>query len=161
MSAFTNFGPFILGTPGPTNPVGIYTSYTLLCQKYGAINITRWSNHDNADQNPDFYNITLGISTGESLFNQFWNNGPFFVPLSPVLPIVSDWATTFVAYWLYTTRGLFEMTEDSVGNKLQLGYNLALNQMAQFKGSTSVMSLGCARRWPSPTAAVPSFRGPR
>lgn len=137
------------------NPVGTYTSYSLLCQKYGTINITRWSNHDNNTTQPDYNNIQLGITNGESFLTQYWANGPYFTPLTPAVPLVQDWASTFSAKWVYETRGLFE--DDPVGNKLMGDYNQALSQMALYKGNTQ-MALGCQRRWPSPTAAVPAFR---
>jgi hypothetical protein len=145
---------FVTGTN--QNPVGTYTSYALLCQKYGTINITRWSNHDNNTTQPDYNNISLGISNGESFLDQYWANGPYFTPLTPAVPLVQDWASTFSAKWIYETRGLFE--DDPIGNKLMGDYNQALSQMALYKGNTQ-MALGCQRRWPSPTAAVPAFRG--
>lgn len=144
-----------IGTVNGTvsTPIGYYTSYSLMCQKYGTTNITRWSNHDNNDQLPDYTNITLGIGVAESQLNQFFSNGPYTVPLTPINATISDWATSLAALWIYETRGMFE--DNPQANKLTPDAANARRWMAAYKGNTSTLSLPSIRRWPTPTAAVP------
>jgi Protein of unknown function (DUF1320) len=141
--------------PGYYNP----DYYAALCLKYGTTNITLWSNKGNNSTNPDYNSIQLAVTTGEAQFNNFWQNGPYVVPLNPVNGQIADWAVSVVAWWLYTKRGLFE-SGDPVGAKLKTEYNAAISMMANYKGNTSVMAFypPLARRWPSPTAAVASWR---
>jgi len=136
-----------------STPTGYYTNYGLMCQKYGTINITRWSNTDNLDVLPNYSNITLGIGVAESQINQFFANGPYNVPLAPINYTISDWATSLAALWVYETRGMFE--DNPQANKLTPDAKNAWRWMAAYKGNTSTLTLGTAqRRWPTPTAAV-------
>lgn len=137
---------------GQTTPVGYYTSYALLCAKYGSDNIAKWSNLNNDTTGPNLANVQLGIDTGEDQLNQYWYNSAYNVPLTPLGPMIRDWATTTAAYWIYTTRGLFE--DDTIGNRLQQQYTQMFNMMAAYKGGA--LPFSCARRWPTPTAAVPA-----
>lgn len=135
---------------GTATPVGYYTSYAQLCNKYGSDNIAKWSNLNNDTVGPNLANIQTGISVAEDQLNQYWYNSAYNTPLTPVGPMIQDWGTTGAAYWIYTTRGLFE--EDNIGNRLKQGYLQMMMAMAAYKGGA--LPFGCARRWPSPTAAV-------
>lgn len=142
---------FVTGT---TVPAGYYTSYSLLIAKYGATNIAKWSNTDNSSAKVNLTNVQLGVAVAESQLNTFWYNSAYTTPLTPVLPMISDWATTMAAYWIYTTRGLFE--EDTVGNRLKLFYAETMRAMAGYMGGA--LPFPCGRRWPTPTAAVATTR---
>lgn len=135
---------------GQTTPVGYYTSYSLLVAKYGATNIAKWSNTDNDSKNANLTNIQLGIGVGEDQLNEYFFNGAYSTPLTPLTPMIVDWATTVSAFWIYTTRGLME--DDEVCNRLQRSYTATIQSWAAYKGGA--LYLPCQRRWPSPTAAV-------
>lgn len=144
----------VVGTQA--NPVGYYTNYNNLVLKFGAKNIAMWSNTNNDDTLPNFGNIQFGLSTTDSQINTFYTNGPYNVPLSPISFMIQDWANNLSVYWTYTCRGLLESDEE--GSKLRVLYAQSMSQMALYRGTTSVLSLGASRRWPSPTAAVNARR---
>lgn len=135
-----------------TTPAGYYTSYDALVAKFGYRNIVMWSNLTNDNVLPNYVNITTSLVTTDSQINQFWANGPYNVPLTPINFMIQNWATDMAAYFCYFCRGAFE--SDTEGQKLTTIFRQAMAGMAAYKGLTSVMSLGCQRRWPSPTSAV-------
>lgn len=142
-----------------TTPVGYYTNYNLLVTKFGSRNLTMWSNQNNDDALPNYQNIALGISTTDSQINNFWNNGPYNVPLTPISLLIQDWANDMAAYYTYLCRGLFQ-NSDEQGNQLKKNYQQAMSWMSAYKGNSSTLSLGVQRRWPTPTAptAARGFR---
>ena len=134
-------------------PTSIYPNvYQGLLNKYGTNNIANWSNKGNNNTSIDLPSVQNAIAAMEDAFNNFWSNGPYVVPLTNPTPQVVDWVVTMCAWWLYLNRGFSE--QDSTGMKLDKEYNAAMSQMGMYKGVTSMFVLPCARRWPSPTAAV-------
>jgi hypothetical protein len=137
-------------TPSPSPAAtSYYTDQNRLQQKWGVENIRQWSNTDNYSLPANVSSIQYALTLADDEINQFFNNGPYNVPLSPVLAIMTDWANTLAGYWLYTNRGIFEKG-DEMGGKLTKLRADALAQMAAYKGGA--LTLPCSRRWPGPTA---------
>lgn len=140
-----------------STPTSIYPNvYTTLINKYGVNNIANWSNKGNDTTNIDLLSVQNAINVYENAFNNFWNNGPYNVPLTPPNFQITDWVVTGVAWWLYLNRGFAD--QDTTGMKLAKEFTAAQSQMAMYKGLSSTFVLPCSRRWPSPTAAVATGR---
>ena len=84
--------------------------------EFGAINIATWSNLDNNPpvQSPPLINnirVQQALAYADQKINDYFSNSVYTVPLvfsNGISPIVTRWASTIAAGWLYTSRGKFE-----------------------------------------------------
>lgn len=135
---------------------GYYASQSDLGNKYDLMNISIWSNKSgqatadsNGNPTPNETAVQYALTLADDEINRFFDGSGFIVPLSPVGPLITDWAVTIAAYILYTARGI---RDEKVGGDLKAGYTAAYTSMAQYR--SGALRLNCGRRWPTPTAPV-------
>ena len=90
--------------------------------RFGASNITAWSNLDNTSSNPDTNRIAAALGWASEYIDNRLRRSKYLTPLasnsgSPLLQ-VTDWAAVLAGWWLYTSRGMRD-TDDAKLAKLE------------------------------------------
>lgn len=86
---------------------------------FSPADVAKWADNQN-DGNATYISgrITRACAEGTRKVNDELRGGPYPIPFTTVPSTIVQLAATFAAVWLYTSRGVQDMTDDSIAGRL-------------------------------------------
>lgn len=134
-----------------SSATGSYCDGTDIEDRFGVENVARWSQLDNDVTTADLARVQAAITWAEATIDDFLREGPYTIPLSPVVQTVRTWAATLAGHWLYSSRGLRDETPD--GSFIQQHFDRVMTEMARVRSGVVRIDVGRAGSY-QPSAAV-------
>ena len=98
-----------------------YISSADIDNVFGSVNVTKWSNLDNATTTRDAGRVISAIAYGEGFVEDRFRGGEYSVPFQrttgswPVMLV--DWMAKLAGIWLYRSRGSLDGDKDKGADK--------------------------------------------
>jgi phage gp36-like protein len=121
---------------------------------FGIPNVAEWSNLAGLNDYVDTNRIGVALAYADSEINNFFQGGPYAVPLSlgQSAPTITNWAAVIAGVWLYTSRGQLDTITNSDGTqRVYNKYSGMLKSVYADMGSYRTgqgKRLDSAKKWP-------------